>query len=135
MLSYETNIRVRYGETDKMGYLYHGHYPAYFEVARTELIRTFGLSYRQMEDEGIILPVRHLRVDYLLPARYDDLLTVKAYLQTLPAVRLDISYEIRNANSVLICTGNTILVFADQVTGKPRRAPGYFVEAVKGYFE
>jgi len=135
MLCAETNIRVRYGETDKMGYLYYGHYPAYFEVARTDLIRMFGFTYKQIEDQGIILPVRSLKIDYILPARYDDMLTVKACLHELPAVKLDISYEIRNANHDLICTGHTILVFADQITGKPRRAPAYFVEAVKGYFE
>ncbi len=134
MLCSETLIRVRYGETDKMGYLYYGHYPEYFEVARTELIRKFGISYRDIEDKGMLMPVRSLKIDYHLPARYDELLTVRACLQTLPAARLDIAYEIRNEKSQLICTGHTFLGFVDGVSGRPRRAPAYFLDAVKPYF-
>src|SRR5665647_882645 len=102
----ETTIRVRYGETDKMGYLYYGNYAEYFEVSRTDMIRLFGLTYRQIEENGIIMPVRSLKVDYKSPAYYDELLTVKSCLNILPVVKLDIDYEIRNANKKLICTGN-----------------------------
>jgi acyl-CoA thioester hydrolase len=87
MLCAETNIRVRYGETDKMGYLYYGHYPAYFEVARTDLIRKFGFTYKQIEDQGIILPVRSLKVDYKMPAymnclRSNWISVMKSVMQT-----------------------------------------------------
>ena len=134
MVSAETQIRVRYGETDRMGYLYYGHYPEYFEVARTDLIRSLGITYRSVEERGILLPERSLKIEYKLPALYDDLLTVKSYLTSIPAVKLDIDYEIFNQEMKLICTGNTILVFVDARTHKPTRAPDYFVKAVEKYF-
>lgn len=134
MYCHESHIRVRYGETDRMGYLYYGHYPEYFEVARTDMIRSLGISYRQMEDEGILLPVRSLRIDYRQPALYDELLVVKSCLKSLPEVRLDIDYEIYNEKNTLVCTGNSILVFVDAASRKPRRAPASFLDSVKKHF-
>jgi acyl-CoA thioester hydrolase len=130
----ETKIRVRYGETDRMGYMYYGHYPEYFEVSRTDMIRSLGLSYREIEDQGIIMPVRSLHVDYKLPALYDEVLTVKSCLIELPESKLNINYEIYNEKNQLLCTGNTILAFVDSKTRKIRRAPGFFLDAVKQYF-
>jgi acyl-CoA thioester hydrolase len=130
----ETLIRVRYGETDRMGYLYYGHYPEYFEVARTDMIRSLGISYKEMEDMGIILPVRNLNITYKIPALYDEQLLVKTCLKELPEVKLNIDYEILNQQQVLICTGNTILVFVDAASRKLRRAPDFFLEAVRKYF-
>jgi acyl-CoA thioester hydrolase len=130
----ETLIRVRYGETDRMGYMYYGHYPEYFEVSRTDMIRSLGLSYREIEDLGIIMPVRSLRVDYKNPAHYDEVLTVKSCLTKLPEIKLDIDYEIVNADKKLICTGNTILAFVNVKTRRPQRAPEFFLEAVRKYF-
>lgn len=130
----ESQIRVRYGETDRMGYMYYGHYPEYFEVARTDMIRSLGLSYKEMEDNGIILPVRSLRVDYKTPAFYDEVLTVKSCLKTLPETRLDIDYEIRNSQNQIVCTGNTVLVFVDSKTRRVRRCPEFFLDAVRKYF-
>ena len=130
----ETKIRVRYGETDKMGYLYYGHYPEYFEVARTDLIRSLGISYKEIEDSGIIMPVKSLRVDYKSPAHYDDLLTIKAILNKLPEIKLDIDYEIHTEDKKLICKGNTVLAIVDATTHRLRRAPDYFLEALKKYF-
>jgi acyl-CoA thioester hydrolase len=134
MFSTETQIRVRYGETDRMGYLYYGHYPEYFEVARTDMIRSLGLSYRDIEDCGIIMPVRSLKVDYKVPARYDELLTVKCFLKAMPEIKLDFDYEIYNSENKLICTGNTILAFVDAKTRRPRRAPDFFLSAVRRFF-
>jgi len=134
MFCSETQIRVRYGETDKMGYLYYGHYPEYFEVSRTDMIRMFGYTYREIEERGIIMPVRSLKVDFRLPARYDEILTVKSCLKILPVVKLDIDYEIYNPQNQLICTGNTVLAFVDTESGKPRRAPEFFISAVEKYF-
>ncbi len=130
----ETLIRVRYGETDRMGYLYYGHYPEYFEVARTDMIRSLGISYKEMEDMGIILPVRNLNIAYKIPALYDEQLLVKACLKELPEVKLNIEYGILNQKQELICTGNTVLVFVDAASRKLRRAPDFFVEAVRKYF-
>jgi acyl-CoA thioester hydrolase len=134
MFCSETTIRVRYGETDKMGYLYYGHYPEYFEVGRTDMIRLFGLTYREIEEKGIIMPVRSLKVDFKSPAYYDELLTVKSCLKVLPEVKLDVDYEIYNAQNQLICTGNTVLAFVDSASGRPRRAPEFFIKAVEKYF-
>lgn len=130
----ETQIRVRYGETDKMGYMYYGHYPEYFEVSRTDMIRCFGLSYKAIEEMGIIMPVRSLKVDYRLPAHYDEILTVKSCLKSLPEIKLDIDYTIINESNELVCTGNTVLAFVDLKTKRPRRAPAFFIDAVKQYF-
>lgn len=130
----ESMIRVRYGETDRMGYLYYGNYPEYFEVARTDMIRSLGLSYREIEDSGIIMPVRSLKVDYKLPAKYDELLKVKSCLNKLPEVKLDIDYEMYNEAGAMICTGNTVLAFVDAKSRRIRRAPDFFMQAVSKYF-
>jgi acyl-CoA thioester hydrolase len=135
MFCSETLIRVRYGETDRMGYMYYGHYPEYFEVSRTDMIRALGLSYREIEDTGIIMPVRSLTVAYKIPALYDDVLTVKSCLRKLPEIKLDIDYEIYNQQNQLVCTGNTVLAFVDAKTRRPKRAPEFFMNAVRKYFE
>ena len=134
MYSYDSRIRVRYGETDRMGYLYYGNYPEYFEASRTELLRSLGLSYREIEDRGIILPVRNLTVEYKHPALYDELLLVRSIIRKKPEVRLDIDYEIYNEKEVLICKANTILVFVNAGTGKPCKAPDFFMDAVAKFF-
>lgn len=130
----ETKLRVRYGETDRMGYMYYGHYPEYFEVGRTEMIRSLGLSYREIEDLGIIMPVRSLHVNYKTAALYDEMLTIKSCLMELPLTKLNIDYQILNERNQIVCTGNTILAFVDSKTRKIRRAPEFFVDAVKQYF-
>jgi acyl-CoA thioester hydrolase len=130
----ETKIRVRYGETDRMGYLYYGHYAEYFEVGRTEMLRSLGMTYKSMEDDGIILPVRSMNINFRHPAHYDDLLTVKTCLKTFPEVKLDFHYEILNEEGVLHCNGNTVLVFVDAATRKIRKAPEYFQQAMRKHF-
>ncbi len=135
MYCFETKIRVRYGETDRMGYLYYGHYSEYFEVARTDMIRSLGVSYREMEDQGIILPVVSLNIEYKQPALYDEEVMIRSCLKSLPELRLDIDYEAYNEQNQLLCRGNTVLVFADAKTRKPRRAPVSFLNAVRKYFE
>lgn len=135
MYCFETKIRVRYGETDRMGYLYYGHYPEYFEVSRTDMIRSLGISYRQMEDQGIILPVRSLKIEYKQPALYDEELLVRSCLKSMPELKLDIDYEVYNEQNLLVCRGNTILVFVDSKSRKPRIAPEFFLNAVRKYFD
>ena len=130
----ETQIRVRYCETDRMGYLHHGHYIDYFEAGRTELLRSLGLSYREMEDTGIVMPVISLDIRYLAPAYYDELLTIKTILKEKPLVKLHLEYEIYNDKNKLLCDGNTTLVFTNSKTRKPCRAPAYFLEKVTDFF-
>jgi len=134
MLVTETTIRVRYGETDRMGYVYYGHYAEYFEVGRTEMLRSLGMTYKTMEDSGIILPVRSMSINFKIPAQYDDLLHIKTYLKSFPEVKLDFYYEITNDKNQLLCSGNTVLVFVDAKTKKVLRAPANFLDAVRKYF-
>jgi acyl-CoA thioester hydrolase len=134
MLINETKIRVRYGETDRMGYLHHGVYPLYFETGRTELIRQLGLTYKQMEDDEILLPLNSLNIQYLLPAFYDEELIVKTYLKKFPSVRLEFEYEVFNPENSLIWKATTVLVFVNSLTRKPVRMPEYFKELIQPFF-
>jgi len=106
-----------------MGYVYHGNFPLYYEVARTEWLRSVGLSYKQLEEEGYFLPVRSLAIRYFEPARYDDLLTIKVIIKEMPAVRIHFFYEIYNEQEILLNTGETTLVFVDALTRRPKKAP------------
>lgn len=134
MISNETRIRVRYGETDRMGYLHHGAYALYFEAGRTELLRQLGLTYRQLEDDGILLPVREMKIEYFLPAHYDDEVVVKSTLTKKPSARLEFEYEIKDLNNNLLCKAQTTLVFADAISRRAMRAPGFFMKLVSKYF-
>jgi len=129
-------IRVRYGETDQMGYVYYGNYPQYFEVGRVELFRNIGLSYKQIEDLGVMLPVSDLSIKYLKSAKYDDELFITIFVKELPnGVRIFFEYEIRNQEGVLLTTGTTTLYFADKASGKVVRCPEWILEVMRPYFE
>ena len=134
MYTFETSIRVRYGETDQMGYVYYGNYSLYYEVGRTEMLRSAGLTYRAMEEEGILLPVRSLNIKYIEPALYDDLLRLRVILKELPTVKIHFYYEIYNEYDKLLNTGDTILVFVDSKTRRPRRAPEMLMNEFRKYF-
>ena len=134
MYTFETSIRVRYGETDQMGYVYYGNYPLYYEVGRTEMLRSAGLSYRQMEEEGIFLPVQSLSIKYIEPARYDDLLRLRVILKELPTAKIHFHYEIYNQQDKLLNTGETVLVFVDANSRRPRRAPQTLMNELDKYF-
>lgn len=129
----EIKIRVRYGETDQMGYCYYGNYAQYFEVGRVETLRAIGLSYREIENQGIILPVSEFSVKYLLPAYYDDELKVKTKISEIKGARISFDYEIRNENEKLIATAHTVLVFVDKLTMRPISAPESFLNVIKQY--
>jgi acyl-CoA thioester hydrolase len=123
-----TTLRVRYGETDKMGIVYYGNYATYLEQGRTEWLRDIGFSYKWMEDNGIHLPVVELSVKYKAPARYDDVLTVTTTLKKIPTYSIEFTYEIHNQEGQLLITGETSLVFVNSVTNKLQRAPNYLLE-------
>ena len=127
MISSESKVRVRYSETDKMGYLHHANYLNYFEVGRTDFLRNKGLTYKEMEDDGILLPVVTVSINYKYPAYYDEELTIKTFLKEIPEIKVHFEYEIYNEGLELICTGSSTLVFVDAATRKPRRAPDYFL--------
>ena len=117
----QTTIRVRYPETDAMGYVHHSIYPQYYELARVEMLRERGISYKKMEEDGIMLPVRELEIKYLKPARFDDELTIITILKQKPNITLVFDFEVYNQNKELINTAHITLVFADTTTGKPNR--------------
>jgi len=127
---FDTQIRVRYAEADRMGYVYYGNYATFFEVARTEMLRSLGFTYKGWEDSGIILPVREFHIRYYAPAYYDDLLTIRTILKELPAARISFHHEVYNEDGLKLCTGKLDLVFVDQKTGRPRRAPEEFLQAI-----
>ena len=127
---FDTKIRVRYKEADRMGYVYYGNYATYFEVARTEMLRSLGFTYKGWEDSGVILPVREFHIRYHNPAHYDDLLTVRTIIRELPAARIRFFHEVYNEKDELLCTGNLDLVFVNSETGRPTRAPKEFLDAI-----
>jgi len=135
MFSHKLQIRVRYGETDQMGYVYYGNYAQYFEMGRVEWLRSLGTSYKRMEDSGIMLPVLNLNIDYKKPAKYDDLLTLKTTLLKKPSVRIEFGFEIYNEGQELLTKGYTSLVFIDMKRNKPTKAPDYIMERVNPLFD
>lgn len=127
----EIQFRVRYGETDQMGVVYHGNYAQYFEIGRTEWLRKMGFSYRQMEEEGIMLPVISLSINYKKSACYDDLIKVKTKLVKKPTAKIEFDYEILNENDEILTTGNSVLVFMDIHKNRPTRCPGYILDQLQ----
>jgi acyl-CoA thioester hydrolase len=123
MFRNETKIRVRYGETDQMGYVYYGNYAQYLEVGRVEWLRSFGVSYKNLEESGIMLPVTQMNINYLKPARYDDELTIVTRLKKNPLVKIIFEFEIFNAEKELLSTAEVTLVFIDMKRNKPTKAP------------
>ncbi len=134
MIVHTTDIRVRYADTDQMGYVYYGKYAEYFEVGRVELIRSLGISYREIEERGIMLPVVELVIKYLAPAFYDELLSVKSIVPEIPRSSLLTEYEVVKPDGKIAVKGRVKLAFIDQERMRPVRAPGYMVEAMKEKF-
>lgn len=134
MFQTEFQIRVRYGETDRMGYVYYGNYAQYFEVARVEALRTLGVSYKQIEQGGVILPVYTYSVKFLRPAHYDDLLTIRTCIPKMPSARLIFTFETYNENSELLNTAEVVLAFCNAETSRPCPPPEAFKELIRGYF-
>jgi len=135
MFSFETHIRVRYAETDQMGYVYYGNYAAYFEVARVESFRHLGLSYKKLEESGVMMPVLEYKSKYIRPAKYDDLLTIKLMIKVKPSTRIVFEYEVYNEDKVLLNVAETTLVFVSTSTGRPVQAPENFQQLFVGVFE
>jgi acyl-CoA thioester hydrolase len=121
MIQGETTIRVRYAETDRMGLLHHANYLVYFEQARTELLRSLGLTYRDIEDQGFLLVLTRVEVRYKRPAYYDDVLTIRTFVERTTAVRIDHRYEV-SRDGVLIAEGATTLACVDR-EGRPQALP------------
>ncbi|MFN3839163.1 MAG: acyl-CoA thioesterase [Cyclobacteriaceae bacterium] len=134
MYKAETTVRVRYGETDQMGYVYYGYYAMYYEVARVEALRRLGLTYREIESMGIIMPVLENRSVFIAPGKYDELLRIVTTIRERPSVRIKFEYEIFNEEGKLINQGETTLAFVDLKTNRPTRPPKAMVEVLDPFF-
>ncbi len=129
-----TQLRVRYSETDRMSYVYYGNYAQYFEVARVEALRSLGISYKEMEEEGVLLPVSEYKIKFIKPGFYDELLTIKTTIIKLPSVRIIFQYETYNEKNEILNTAETILVFVNRETMKPCKAPLHILEKLDPFF-
>src|SRR6478735_5230897 len=135
MYQTDVEIRVRYSETDQMGYVYYGNYAAYYEVARTEAFRRLGIHYKEMEAAGVMMPVLELKCKYIRPAKYDDMLTIRLFLKHNPtAARILFEYEVYNQASELLNIGETTMVFVDMKTGRPVPTPQEIQQIMAPYF-
>jgi len=135
MFQHAAKIRVRYGETDQMGYMYYGNYAEFYEVGRVEMLRSLGLTYSAMELSGIKMPVLELKCSYLKPALYDEEITVNVIMDKMPGVRIHFRYELFNEKAELINTGETLLVFINMKTNRPCKPPRDFIDKLKPFFK
>lgn len=131
MKLFETKIRVRYGETDQMGYCYYGNYAQYLEIGRVEALRSLGFRYRDLEEKGIMLPVLEFQIKYIHPAKYDDLLIVKTKISQIKGSRIYFEYQIVNEKSIQVAIATTTLVFVSKDTMKPIKAPEDIVKSIE----
>ncbi len=130
MVFNEISFRVRYSETDQMGVVYHGNYAQYLEMGRVEWLRKLGISYKYMEESGVMLPVISLHIDFKKSAKYDDLLLVRTRLKKAPLVKIDFDYKIFNENKELLIEASTTLAFIDMKTDRPIKCPDYLMKKI-----
>ena len=130
MYKTKTKIRVRYAETDRMSYVYYGNYAMNLEVARVDAMKGIGMSYKELEDSGIMMPVLEYNIKYFKPAFYDEELTIETTISEIPGVRIRFDYATFNEEGKQLNAAFTTLVFVDVKTGKPRKAPDHFIEAL-----
>lgn len=134
MYTHTTKIRVRYGETDQMGYAYYGNYASYFEVARVEALRHLGMSYKALEDAGIMMPVLENHSYYHFPAVYDDLLSIEVGLPEMPGAKITFQYKIYNESGKLLHSGETKLAFIRADSKRPCRPPQQMLELLRPFY-
>jgi acyl-CoA thioester hydrolase len=135
MYSHETQVRVRYGETDQMGYLYYGNYALYYEIGRVEMLRSLGLTYKDMESKyHIKMPVMSVQMRFVRPALYDELLTIKTTLRDLPTQNITFYVEVFNEKKKLVNGGSVRLCFVDMTSNKTVSPPQFLIEKLNPYF-
>ena len=135
MYQSKTTVRVRYGETDQMGFVYYGFYAMYYEVARVESLRQLGVTYKEIEAMGVIMPVLENKSKYLAPARYDELLTIVTTVREKPGVRIKFDYEIFNEENKVIHQGETLLAFVNKISNRPQRPPELMEKVLTPFFK
>lgn len=134
MYTHIHHIRVRYADTDQMGYVYYGAYANYYEESRAEAMRALGFPYKEMEKNGIMLPVTRMSVKFIGPAFYDEKITVRTMITELPNRFVQFKYEIYNEAAKLINEGETQLVFVDANTRKMKQAPAEMIDKLRHFF-
>ena len=135
MFTHETQIRIHYALTDQMGFVYHGHYAQFYEIGRTESLRSLGITYKSIEQSGVIMPVTEIHIKFLRPAKYDDLITIKTIVKELPAHYKIIFFgEIYNEQNELLNTGTVTLYFMKAATMQRCNMPDVIAEKVKPFF-
>ena len=135
MYSHSIKTRIRYGETDKMGYCYYGNYAQFFEMGRVELLRSLGVAYKKLEDEGIMLPVMNLNVNYLKPIFYDEEITIVTKIEKIPSAKIKFVYEIINEKKEITTNAETTLAFIRKEDMRPTQPPNIILEELKKYFD
>lgn len=128
MKSHHSYVKVRYAETDQMGVVYHGNYAQYLEIARIDWLEALGVSYKKMEEEGVMLPVYELKIRFKRSAKFDDTLRIETTLLKKPGVRIEFSYKIFNESEELLTEAETTLIFMDSHRNKPVKCPAYVLE-------
>ncbi|MDO6490804.1 MAG: acyl-CoA thioesterase [Cellulophaga sp.] len=131
----EITFTVRYGETDQMGVVYHGNYAQYLELGRLSWLKDLDVSYKKMEENGIILPVISLQINFKQSALYDDAITVVTRLKKRPAVKIEFDYEIFNEKGDLLVTANTVLAFLNKETKRPIKCPDYVLKKIDDFYD
>ena len=134
MYKYKHSLRVRYGETDQMGFVYYGNYAQYFEVGRVEALRNIGIVYSELEKEGVMLPVLDLNIKYYKPAHYDQLIDIYVIIDQIPGAKIKFDYILKDEHSNLLVKGTTNLVFVNKKSGKPMRAPKWISDILSEFF-
>lgn len=128
MKSHSTFVKVRYAETDQMGVVYHGNYAQYLELGRIDWLNQLGISYKWMEDNGVILPVYNLSITYKKSATFDDQLRIVTELRQTPSVRIIFDYKIYNQRDDLLTVASTELIFINKDSNRPIKCPSYILE-------
>jgi acyl-CoA thioester hydrolase len=135
MLSHTTNIRIRYAETDQMKVVYYANYFIYFETGRTELLRSLGLPYSELEKQGYILPVIEAHAKYYRSASYDNSINIVTIMKDIPTVKIRLDYEVKDPiRNELIVEGYTLHSFVNSKTRRPTRAPEIFLKTIEKAF-
>ncbi len=134
MLNHKTFFRVLYSDTDKMGYMYYGQYAKYLEMGRVEALRSLGVSYKNMEESGVMLPVLNLNIKYIKPLYYDDKVSLYTRVETMPSTRILFKYEMKNEKGELTTVAETSLVFVNRNTGAPCSVPENLKNKIQIYF-
>ncbi|MEY3246014.1 MAG: hypothetical protein RL253_1181 [Bacteroidota bacterium] len=135
MFSFDTHVRVRYADTDQMQVVYHAKFIEYFEVGRTDSMRSLGITYKDVEQSGVIMPVVSLDCKFIKPALYDDLLTIRTSLLQLPKDhKIEFHQEVYNEKEQLLCKGKVVLYFMEKITFQKTEMPALLTSKLESFF-